>query len=259
MTRPPGAWRLQRHPLPVTAWFRHSLVVAWAFPADLLETLLPPGMTVDRYEDVGFVAAATVQTERLRPSFLPRALGRDFLLTGYRVFVRAATPDGRTLRGLHILRSDTDRRLMRVAGNLLTHYRYRLADASMTETDGVLAVRIASSDGMADLEVRADLSGPEALPDGSPFQTHGHARRFAGPLPWTFDHEPQTGSLVLIRGVRDGWSPRMVPIEVREAGFVRSPRFRGVEPVLASAFHVSGVDYRWERGVRLPLRGEEAA
>jgi len=53
--------------------------------------------------------------------------GRDYALTGYRIFVRHRDRTGRTRRGLHILRSDTDRRSMKLGGNLLTHYRYRLA------------------------------------------------------------------------------------------------------------------------------------
>ena len=33
--------RLQRHPLPVSAWFSHSLVLTYAFPSEILEPLAP--------------------------------------------------------------------------------------------------------------------------------------------------------------------------------------------------------------------------
>ena len=127
--------RLQRHPLPVIAFFRHSLVVTYALPREVLQPLLPPGLVLDSLGDYAFLAVAIVQTEALRPAGLPRALGQDFFLCGYRIFVRFRTASGRILRGLRILRSDTDRRLMLVFGNLLTHYQYRLAQVSVQASD----------------------------------------------------------------------------------------------------------------------------
>src|SRR5438045_3942449 len=117
---PIRAW-LQRHPFPVRAHFRHSLVLTYAFPAAILEALLPPGLVLDTYREFGFLAIAMVQTQALRPSFCPALLGRDFFLSGYRIFCRYRTRAGRTLRGLRILRSDTDRRVMALFGNVLTH------------------------------------------------------------------------------------------------------------------------------------------
>src|SRR5207248_8766053 len=115
---------LQRHPLTVRAHFAFSLVLTYAFPMESLARMLPPGLAVDAHEGMGFVAIAMVQTQRLHPVVLPRILGQSFFLAGYRIFVRFKPPCGNTLRGLYILRSDTNRRLMAAAGNLLTHYQY---------------------------------------------------------------------------------------------------------------------------------------
>jgi Uncharacterized conserved protein (COG2071) len=76
-------YRLRRHPFDVSAHFRHSLVLAYALPAGALEPLLPPTLELDRHGELGFVAAAFVQTEKMRPSFLPAVLGLDFFLGGY--------------------------------------------------------------------------------------------------------------------------------------------------------------------------------
>src|SRR5215211_2931132 len=127
--------RLKRHPVPITAHFRHSLVLTYAFPAELLRPLLPPGLTLDTHGDYGFVAIAMVQTEALRPTFMPKCFGQNFILTGYRIFARYRNQSGRLLRGLRILRSDTDRKLMAVFGNLMTHYNYQTADFSWKEHD----------------------------------------------------------------------------------------------------------------------------
>src|SRR5205823_646990 len=132
--------RLRRHPLPIVAHFRQSLVLTYAFPDDLLRAMLPPGLVLDTLDDTGFAAVALVQTERLRPSFVPARLGQNFFLSGYRIFVRRAGQP--SLRGLYILRSDTDRCTMVLLGNLLTHYRYRLAKVSVAERPGELEITV---------------------------------------------------------------------------------------------------------------------
>ena len=67
----------------------------------------------------------------LRPAGLPAFVGQDFFLAGYRVFARLRLSDGRTLRGLRILRSDADRWSMVAGGNLLTHYNYHRCSADV--------------------------------------------------------------------------------------------------------------------------------
>jgi hypothetical protein len=235
-------YRLRRNPLPIAAHFRHSLVLAYAFPRETLEPLLPPTLELDTHEESGLAAAAFVQTERLRPAFLPEALGLDFFLAGYRIFVRVA---GRpSLRGLYILRSDTDRRSMVILGNALTPYGYRLAETSCRLTGYRLEIQIRPG-----VDVIADLASEnEPLPETSPFADEGEARRFAGPLPYTFHHEPETGSLIAVRGTRSGWVPRPVAVSVQELAFFASGPFADAEAKLANAFYLGGVDYRWERG-----------
>lgn len=247
---------LKRHPIPVRAFFRHCLVLTYAFPERTLRPLLPPGLTLDTCRGLGFLAVAMVQTEGLRPVGAPAALGQDFFLTGYRIFSRFRNRKGRSLRGLRILRSDTDKRRMVVGGNLLTHYNYVKCDVAAAEEDGLLRIRI-DTGGEADLQVVADLgSKPAPLPEGSPFADLKEARKFAGPLPYTFDYEAETGSIVLIRGVRQRWDPQPVRVEVSECGFLRRPPFASEAPVLVNAFHLQDVPYRWERGVVEPLPRE---
>ena len=246
---------LQRHPIPMRCHFDHSLVVSWALPAEVLEPLVPAGLALDTYDDRwGFVVIAVVQTRDLRPNRLPAFLGRDDALSGYRIFVRHRDPSGRVRRGLHILRSDTDARAMCVGGNLLTHYRYRLAAIDIAAADDRLEVRIDTPTHEADLHVVAHLDErPAPLPAGSPFRSARDARRFAGPLPWTFDHEPETDSIVMVHGRRSSWRPQPTAVVVETCTFLDRPPFDGVEPRLANAFHVADIDYAWDRGIRVPI------
>ena len=242
---------LKRHPIPVSAFFRHSLVLTYAFPPEVLEPMLPKGLVLDLFRGHAYLAIALVQTERLRPSFLPAMLGRDFFLSGYRIFTRL-DKGAQSKRGLRILRSDTDHKWMVRAGNLLTHYNYQLCDATLEDRGEELCWTIRTPLSHADLEVVAYLrEEPAPLPDGSPFATLAEARRFAGPLPYTFDYEEETGSIIGICAKRQKWKPRSVAVEVRRNTFLKQEPFRSASAVLANAFHVRGVPYRWQQGRRL--------
>lgn len=245
---------LKRHPMPIEAFFRYSLVLTYAYPEDLLRPLLPPGLTLDTYQGLGFLAIALVQANHLRPMGLPRFLGLDFFLSGYRIFSRFQTMDGRTLRGLRILRSDADSRFMVAAGNLLTHYRYRKCEVETKRTKSELEIKVQTTQGEADLSLRVNLeANPTTPPEGSPFPDLLTARRFAGPLPFTFDFEPESGSMVLIQGVRQNWRPIPVQVEVNLCQFLESPPFNQSAPRLANAFWVENIPYHWARGVLSPI------
>ena len=240
--------RLRRHPLPIDAHFRECLTLTYALPASALRPLLPPGLELETVGDFGFVAVAIVRTERLRPAGVPGPLGCDFVLAGYRIFTRFQTARGRSIRGLRILRSDADRRLMVAGGNLLTHYNYHRCRAVIESAGNRLDVAISTADGGGDLELTVDLTDP-SLPAGSPFASVREARRFAGPLPYTFDYEAETHSIVAIEAQRANWRPSPVAVRVRRMSFFAQPAFAGCTPILAAAFRVSHINYRWRRGV----------
>lgn len=244
--------RLQRHPLPIEARLEDCLTLTYALPADILRRLLPPGLELETRGGFGFVAVALVRARGLRPAGWPERCGKDFFLAGYRIFCRFGLPDGRRLRGLRILRSDANPWPMVVGGNLLTHYNYHLCDAAIDASADRLAVVVRTGDRFGDLDVAADLTSA-TLPPESPFASVREARRFAGPLPFTFDYEPLTHSIVAIRATRATWHPVPVGVQVKRIGFFDQTEFAGCTPILSAAFHVANVDYRWERGVRYPL------
>jgi hypothetical protein len=240
---------LRRHPFGVEAFFRWSLVLTYALPASALRPLMPRGLVLDTYDDWGLLAIALVQTEGLRPKGLPRAFGRDFFLSGYRVFARFDRPGKQSLRGLRILRSDTDRRAMVALGNLFTHYGYRLADVAIARTGDRLAIDVTTPEREADLHVEADVGGAAELPEGSPFRSLADAREFAGPLPYTFDVDGPTGKVLVVRGLRKAWDPRPVKIVAHASSFLERPDFARESPRLANAFYVEDVPYAWKPGV----------
>jgi hypothetical protein len=214
-------------------------------------------LELETFNGYGFVAVALVRTESLRPAGLPKACGHDFFLAGYRLFTTFHEPGGRRMRGLRILRSDTDKARMVAAGNLLTHYNYHRCDATVDSSSDQITVAVDTPDHTGDLHLTAHLSNA-TLPAGSPFHTWREARRFAGPLPFTFDYEQDTHAIVAIQATRAHWRPTPVAVDVHRMSFFDQPVFHGCTPILAAAFHVNDIDYRWERGVRYPLGEAES-
>jgi hypothetical protein len=239
--------RLRRHPFPVVAWFERVVALSFAFPEGILRPLVPRGLEIDTCEGFGFITVAMVWTKDLRPAGFPKFLGQDFLLAGYRIFTRLN--DGqRRLRGLRIIRSETDRRRMVWLGNLMTHYRYRYVKVAMHEADGETRVQMSRVDGTPTLDLTFTPAGDGSpMPEGSPFGDWKTARRFAGPMPFTFS-ETEDDAFVVIEGSRQDWVPHPVFVkEWRVALFDESP-LSETTPILANAFAVNGVSYRWNKG-----------
>lgn len=235
---------LRNHPFAVEAYFDYSLVVTFATPLSTLRRWVPECLELDTFQDQWtFLAVAMVQTRDLRPKGFPRFLGSDFFLTGYRVFVRYTTKEGRRLRGLYILQSETNRKRMEFLGNCFTRYRYKTTDIQERTVGEDTAIQSIQS-GFR-LKVRQGAEDV-ALPPYSPFRSWQEARRFAGPMPFTFSWLPESKEVLLIEGVRSEWTP--APVEVLDYDFPVLQE-RGLnDAVLANAFVVRNVPYCWKKG-----------
>ncbi|MGY2134901.1 DUF2071 domain-containing protein [Hymenobacter sp. HD11105] len=227
------------------AHLARTTVLTYAVPAAELQRLLPACLSLDTLDNRwGFVAVALVQTTGLRPQGLPAWQGHDFFLIGYRIFVRYTTAAGKRLRGLYILQSETDKVKMQWLGNLFTGYRYRTIDIQQSSVGNHL--RFESR--QAGLRIEVDvLPGSEpALPVGSPFASWQQARRFAGPLPFTFSYDPSKQRVSIVEGVREQWRPVPVRVYHAQVGFLDQLGVSSVQ--LASAFTMTDIPYRWKKG-----------
>src|ERR1700722_11106352 len=164
---------LKNHPFAVDAFFESSLVFTFAIPKEQLQHLIPPCLNLDTFDDKwAFIAVAMIQTKSLRPKGFPKFFGNDFFLIGYRVFVRFTNQAGKNLRGLYILKSETDKKKMEFFGNIFTHYNYTTTDIHQINQNGTLKISSNKSDFNVSIESSdTDSSDGEAisLPTGSPF------------------------------------------------------------------------------------------
>ena len=172
---------LKNHPFAVEAFFESSLVLTFAFPKEQILHLIPECLALDTFNDKwAFIAIAMVQTTGLRPKGFPRIFGNDFFLIGYRVFVRYTNNAGKSLRGLYILKSETDKKKMEFFGNIFTHYNYTTTDIHQLNQNGTTEINSEKSDFKLRIENSDNIS--ISLPADSPFTDWNEARRFAGPL-----------------------------------------------------------------------------
>ena len=235
---------LKDHPFTVEAFFESSLVLTYAVPKEQLVHLVPECVEVETYDDKwGFVALAMVQTKNLRPKGFPKYLGNDFFLTGYRVFVKYTSATGKKYRGLYILKSETNKRKMEFFGNIFTHYNYATTDITLTENQQQLQI-VSQKSG---LNVVVEIPIEEVpLPENSPFKNWKEARKFAGPLPFTFTYTSETQEVLIIEGVRTAWKPQPVKVLAQHSDFLESLQLKGM--VLANAFIIKKIPYWWKKG-----------
>ncbi len=235
---------LKKHPFAVEAFFERSLVLTYAVPKDAIRQLIPECLELDLLHDQwAFIAAAFVQTQKLRPKGFPAFMGNDFFLIGFRIFVRYRNTANKNLRGLYILRSETDKRKMAVLGNIFTHYKYVQTDISCYTNSGHTTV-VSKSSGI-EVIVHTDQTAA-SLPIESPFADWKEARRFAGPLPFTFSYNPLRKEVLIIEGVRENWIPKPIQVIKQEIGFINSMRLPGLVP--ANAFMIENIPYYWKKG-----------
>lgn len=235
---------LKNHPFAVEAFFESSLVLTFAVPKEQLESYIPECLQLDTFQDKwAFVAIAMVQTKDLRPKGFPKFMGNDFFLIGYRVFVRYTNNAGKNLRGLYILKSETDKKKMELMGNIFTHYNYTTTDILQTENDH--SKEISSTKSKFKLII-AKTGEEISLPEHSPFADWKEARRFAGPLPFTFTYNKATKQVLIIEGVRQNWTPSPVRVLDYHFNFLNSLQLNN--PILANAFVIQNIPYYWKKG-----------
>jgi len=235
---------LQDHPFAVSAYFESSLVLTYAVKKEELLKYIPECLEPDTlHDEYAFIAVAMVQTRSLRPKGFPGFLGNDFFLLGYRVFVKYHTNAGKRLRGLYILRSQTNKRKMQTMGNIFTHYNYSTIDVDWSIKND--QYKIHSDLGKLNIEVDLGNQSP-SLPTGTPFTDWKEARRYAGPLPFTFTYNQPKKEVLIIEGVRENWKPRPVEVLKHEVGFIDELNLPGA--ILANAFIIENIPYYWKKG-----------
>lgn len=233
---------LKTHPFPVSAHFDYSIVLTFAFPKEVLQPLIPEHFELDLYqEQYAFLAIAFVQTQHLRPTIFAESWGKNFALAGYRIFVKYTNPQGITRRGLYIIKSQTDKRNMVFFGNLFTHYNYEYLPFQIQKQGQ--SIEITSTDNLC---IRGLENHPNPRQGMHVFPNVKEARKFAGPMPYTFTYDAPNQRVISVKGQRKNWQPE--PIFIEEYQIPYLTQFE-TKPLLANAFITQNIDYEWNKGM----------
>src|SRR4029078_7031308 len=108
-----------------------------------------------------------------------------------------------------------DKKKMEFFGNMFTHYNYTTTDINQNKQNGI--TEIYSDKSGFKIRIENSDNGNISLPAGSPFADWKEARRFAGPLPFTFTYNPADKKILIIEGVRENWKP--MPVKVIDYNF----------------------------------------
>jgi hypothetical protein len=133
---------------------------------------------------------------------------------------------------------------MEFFGNIFTHYNYSTTDIIQNKQKEVTEISSIKSGFQIKIENPADENIP--LPPSSPFADWKEARRYAGPLPFTFTYNPADKKVLIIEGVRENWKPS--PVKVIDYQFSFIDQIHLSDVTLANAFIIHNIPYYWKKG-----------
>jgi len=239
-------WLIPVHPVPMRTVFRHCFLVNFALRPDVLASRLPDHVRPDVHDGWSYLSIVITEMERMRPAFLPRALG----ITYTQVVYRAVVLCGRE-RGVCFVRSDADSALMVLAGNALTFFRFYRAAVTWSFSHGITRFSLRPRGGeAAGVDAEYDLNeATHEMPATSRFTTLDGAQRFLTELHIAFGTKRRDGMIDAVRLQRSDWRSSVVrdrlgSYEAMTSGVLFGPG----EAELDSVFYVERLNYHWHRG-----------
>jgi hypothetical protein len=223
---------------------RGRIAQCWLFvyraPAESVAALLPRTMEPVTKGGFAFWNIVVCRLEGIRPVPLPAAIGLGYWHVAYRIHVRTFKESGEAIEGLFFVRSDSDRRVMALAGNLLTDFNFHLAQVHVVAAPAGVSATIVSPEAAATFEIDR-VSLPQLTP-GSPFDSLEAAARALEYEPAALSgHGEDAVSVSAVR--RDAACWRWKPVAVTHA---RWQFFDGRDTALELCYEVEPIDYLWE-------------
>lgn len=230
-------------------------LIAYAVEAERLQHLVPRGLGLIRNGSTAFLNIVICRVERMRPFFVPHALGATYWHVAYRLQVSARLKGGGTLEGLYFLRSDVDKRLFAMSGNFFTDFRFHVADVRFRATAAEWELEVKNTQGgMAEAIVRLRPGTDGALLVGSVFKTLAEregALKYA-PLGLSSDDLGQVVKVAEV--VRDDRLWREDPVEVVAADWAFLRGLGVGDARVERATLVAPIDYVWRLGRRAKIK-----
>jgi hypothetical protein len=239
---------LPRNPFAVAGSIRQCWLFVYRLPLAAAQRLLPPPLRLVVHGGFAFMNIVVCRLSGMRPAILPAMVGLGYWHVAYRLHAWAPCETGRTLEGLHFLRSDCDRRVVAWTGNRLTDFNFHTADVRVVETENSVNGDIDSPTAPAHFLINRDEA--PTLAAGSPFSTLESAAAFLKYKPYGLSVENEdTLQVVRVRREEAAWRSRVVVVREAQWRFLD-----GCEAEFELCYEVEPIDYRWERGHRVRVK-----
>jgi uncharacterized protein YqjF (DUF2071 family) len=208
---------------------------------ETLARVLPPPLEPDLYNGEAFLSAVVADMDRMRPVFVPAALGVTYRQVVYRAVVRHGDE-----RGVHFLRSDADDSLMVLMGNLLSFFRFHRASILAVSGGGLRHFDLVTDPAdHADIHATFDIGrAGRAISAGSTFPSLEAAQAFLVELYAAF--RPGADRMNTVRIKRGAWRVKMAEAPRARFDFMNgSTTFPAGSTRLDSVIYVEDIEYYW--------------
>ncbi|MBS1767151.1 MAG: DUF2071 domain-containing protein [Acidobacteria bacterium] len=237
-----------KNALPMQSFIRRCWLVTHRIPEADARALLPPELAPVTHRGSAFLNTVIARMEAMRPQGLPAILGLDYWHVGYRLYAKAATVEGQQ-EGLYFLRSDCDRRMLAMAGNLFFDFRFHTAQIKVMSAASTTSIRVEAPGARVELDLSGEVQ--TQLANGSPFQAMAEAEAFLKYKPCGLAPAgPGRVNAIPIRRDETAW--RAKPVQVLNQRWEFLERFPNAQPELT--FEVAPIEYRFGRGRILEVR-----
>lgn len=231
-----------KNALPMQSFISRCWLVTHRVPEAEVRTLLPPELAPVTHGGFAFLNTVIARMEAMRPQGLPAFLGLDYWHVGYRLYAKAATAEGEQ-EGLYFLRSDCDRRMLAMAGNLLSDFRFHSAQVEVMSAASTTSIRVETPGARVELDLSEESE--TRLGVGSPFETMAEAEAFLKYKPCGLAAAGH-GRVNAIPIHRDETAWRSRPLQVLHQRWEFLDLLPNAQPELV--FEVAPIEYRFGRG-----------
>jgi hypothetical protein len=231
-----------QNPLTMRGRFTHCWLFTYRTPAAAVRHLLPSPLELVTYRGYAFWNIVVCEIRGMRPAPLPALTGIAYRHVAYRLYVRCTTRSHSTVEGLYFLRSDCNRPLMTLAGNLVTAFNFHTAPIHLCAGAASTLIQVESPDAPAYAALRPDL--PAHLPDDSAFDSLEQAAAFLKYQPAGIAlARPGVANIVHITRDESAWRSRLVHVETAAWAYLHD---QPVAPEIC--YQVDPIAYQWNRG-----------
>ncbi|HEU5376702.1 MAG TPA: DUF2071 domain-containing protein [Ktedonobacteraceae bacterium] len=243
----------QKNPLTMVGNLDRCWLFTYRAPVEKVRKLLPQGLEPVTHAGYAFWNIVVCHISSMRPRHIPGFPGISYWHLAYRIYVRLPLAEGRTIEGLYFLRSDCDRRLMALAGNLLTDFHFHTAPLRVQQDPEGLEIKVEVADAPAHVRLLPDVK-PQYDPR-SAFVSLEEAAAFLKYKPYGISlGKAGCANVVHITRDESAWRSSLVQVEFARWSFLRE---QDTQPEICYA--VEPIRYQWDRGRIYPLRSQNFA